>query len=162
VRDGQPSPHRPRLVVSRSTCPPISPPHPHVNSFVLGPAVINTPEKTPHNTHTIQGSVQGSGNVQGVAVRPDWPGQGSGQGGGVRYWTGGGCPAPDSPVPDGGRDVRYRKIEQRWQPRLRSTRRSTLETPLPVGQHSCCIRLRASPRTGTIPQVQVGKQLRCA
>jgi hypothetical protein len=35
------SPHRPRLVVSRSTCPPISPP-PHVNSFVLGPAVINT------------------------------------------------------------------------------------------------------------------------
>jgi hypothetical protein len=26
VRDGQPSPHRPRLVVSRSTCPPISPP----------------------------------------------------------------------------------------------------------------------------------------
>jgi hypothetical protein len=40
VRDGQPSPHRPRLVVSRSTCPPISPP-PHVNSFVLGPAVIN-------------------------------------------------------------------------------------------------------------------------
>jgi hypothetical protein len=40
VRDGQTSPHRPRLVVSRSTCPPISPPH--VNSFVLGPAVINT------------------------------------------------------------------------------------------------------------------------
>jgi hypothetical protein len=28
VRDGQTSPHRPRLVVSRSTCPPISPP-PH-------------------------------------------------------------------------------------------------------------------------------------
>jgi hypothetical protein len=45
VRDGQPSPHRPRLVVSRSTCPPISPP-PHVNSFVLGPVVINT------HTHT--------------------------------------------------------------------------------------------------------------
>jgi hypothetical protein len=41
VRDGQPSPHRPRLVVSRSTCPPISLP-PHVNSFVLGPAEINT------------------------------------------------------------------------------------------------------------------------
>jgi hypothetical protein len=35
-------PNRPRLVVSRSTCPPISPPPPHVNSFVLGPAVINT------------------------------------------------------------------------------------------------------------------------
>jgi hypothetical protein len=28
VRDGQPSPHRPRLVVSPSTCPPISPPPP--------------------------------------------------------------------------------------------------------------------------------------
>jgi hypothetical protein len=27
-RDGQPGPHRPRLVVSRSTCPPISPPPP--------------------------------------------------------------------------------------------------------------------------------------
>jgi hypothetical protein len=26
VRDGQTSPHRPRIVVSRSTCPPISPP----------------------------------------------------------------------------------------------------------------------------------------
>jgi hypothetical protein len=46
VRDGQPSPHRPRLVVSRSTCPPISPP-PHVNSFVLGPAVINTHRQDP-------------------------------------------------------------------------------------------------------------------
>jgi hypothetical protein len=45
VRDGQTSPHRPRLVVSRITCPPISPP-PHANSFVLGPAVINT--------HTLQ------------------------------------------------------------------------------------------------------------
>ena len=41
VRDGQTSPHRPRLVVSRSTCPPISP-LPHASSFVLGPAVINT------------------------------------------------------------------------------------------------------------------------
>jgi len=39
VRDGQTSPYRPRLVVSRSTCPPLSSP-PHANSFVLGPAVI--------------------------------------------------------------------------------------------------------------------------
>jgi hypothetical protein len=44
VRDGQTSPHRPRLVVSRSTCPPISSP-PHANSFVIGPAVIQ-------HTHT--------------------------------------------------------------------------------------------------------------
>jgi hypothetical protein len=44
VRDGQTSPHRPRLVVSRSTCPPLSPP-PHANSIVIGPAVIK-------HTHT--------------------------------------------------------------------------------------------------------------
>jgi hypothetical protein len=41
VHTGQTSPHRPQLVVFRSTCPPISPP-PHANSFVLGPVVINT------------------------------------------------------------------------------------------------------------------------
>jgi len=35
------SPLRPRLVVSRSTCPPLSP-SPHANSFVIGTAVINT------------------------------------------------------------------------------------------------------------------------
>ena len=38
VRDEQTNPHRPRLVVSHSTCPPLSSP-PHANSFV-GPAVI--------------------------------------------------------------------------------------------------------------------------
>jgi hypothetical protein len=41
VRDGQTSPHRPRLVVSRSTCPPLSPSL-HANSFIIGTAVINT------------------------------------------------------------------------------------------------------------------------
>jgi hypothetical protein len=46
VRDGQPSPHRPWLVVSRSTCPPLSP-SPHANSFIKGTAVINT-----HGGHT--------------------------------------------------------------------------------------------------------------
>ena len=40
VRDGQTSPHKPRLVVSHSTCPPLSYP-PHAHSFVLGTAVIN-------------------------------------------------------------------------------------------------------------------------
>ena len=39
VRDEQTHPHRPRLVVSHSTCPPLSSP-PHTNSFVIGPAVI--------------------------------------------------------------------------------------------------------------------------
>jgi hypothetical protein len=45
VCGGQPSPHKPRLVVSHSTCPPLSS-SPHANSFVLGTAVINT------HTHT--------------------------------------------------------------------------------------------------------------
>ena len=39
VRDGQTSPHRPRLVVSRSACPPLSP-APHANSFIIGTTVI--------------------------------------------------------------------------------------------------------------------------
>ena len=39
VRDGQTRPHKPRLVVSHGTCPPLSP-SPHVNSFVVGPAEI--------------------------------------------------------------------------------------------------------------------------
>jgi hypothetical protein len=43
VCGGQPSPHKPRLVVSHSTCPPLSS-SPHANSFVLGTAVINTHE----------------------------------------------------------------------------------------------------------------------
>ena len=47
VRDGQTSPHRPWLVVSRSTCPPLSP-SPHANSFIIGTAVLNVP------THTLQ------------------------------------------------------------------------------------------------------------
>ena len=41
VCGGQPSPHKPRLVVSHSTCPPLSS-SPHAHSFVIGPAVINT------------------------------------------------------------------------------------------------------------------------
>jgi hypothetical protein len=41
VPDEQTSPLRPRLVISRSTCPPLSP-SPHANSFVIGTAVINT------------------------------------------------------------------------------------------------------------------------
>jgi hypothetical protein len=41
VCGGQPSSHKPRLVVSHSTCPPLSS-SPHAHSFVLGTAVINT------------------------------------------------------------------------------------------------------------------------
>jgi hypothetical protein len=39
VRDEQTHPHRPGLVDSHSTCPPLSSP-PHANSFVIGPAAI--------------------------------------------------------------------------------------------------------------------------
>jgi hypothetical protein len=55
VRDGQTSPHRPRFVVSRSTCPPLSP-SPLANSFIIGTAVINT--------HTLRLS-------QGASLKPD-------------------------------------------------------------------------------------------
>jgi hypothetical protein len=51
VRDGQTSPHRLRLVVSRSTCPPSSPPPP-VNTFVIGTTVRNKPELI---TQTLRG-----------------------------------------------------------------------------------------------------------
>ena len=39
MRDEQTHPHRPRLVVSHSTCPPLSS-SPHAHSFLIGPAVI--------------------------------------------------------------------------------------------------------------------------
>ena len=39
VRGGKTSPHKPRIVVSHSTCPPLSS-SPHAHSFVLGTAVI--------------------------------------------------------------------------------------------------------------------------
>ena len=39
--DGQTSPHKPRLVVPHSTCPSLSA-SPPANSFIIGPAVINT------------------------------------------------------------------------------------------------------------------------
>ena len=47
VCGGQPSPHKPRLVVSHSTCPPLSS-SPHAHSFVIGPAVINTHTRGAH------------------------------------------------------------------------------------------------------------------
>jgi hypothetical protein len=40
VRDGQTSPHSPWIVISRNTCPPLSP-SPHATS-ILGTVVINT------------------------------------------------------------------------------------------------------------------------
>ncbi len=47
VCGGQASPHKPRLVVSHSTCPPLSS-SPHAHSFVIGPAVINTHTRGSH------------------------------------------------------------------------------------------------------------------
>ena len=40
MRDGQTSPHSPWIVISRNTCPPLSP-SPHATS-ILGTVVINT------------------------------------------------------------------------------------------------------------------------
>ena len=51
VCDGQTSPHRPRLVVSRSTCPPLFPPHPREH-LCIGTAVINTHGTAVTNTLT--------------------------------------------------------------------------------------------------------------
>ena len=72
VRDGQTSPRRPRLVVSRSTCPPLSPPT-HANSFVLGPAVINThtggiveEERRPWRHATEDGGYNSKTNLYGA------------------------------------------------------------------------------------------------
>jgi hypothetical protein len=64
VRDGQTSPQRPWLVVSRSTCPPLSPPH--ANSFVTGTAVINT--------HTPAPPWVGSRSPDGWDQIPRWAG----------------------------------------------------------------------------------------
>jgi hypothetical protein len=44
VPAGQTHPHRPRLVVSHSTCPPLSS-SPHAHNFVIGPAVIKHTRK---------------------------------------------------------------------------------------------------------------------
>ncbi len=53
VRDEQTHPHRPRLVVSHNTCPPLSS-SPHAHSFVIGPAVIKHTHRHLFNTHNLQ------------------------------------------------------------------------------------------------------------
>ena len=71
MRDGRTHSHRPRLVVSHSTCPPLSSP-PHANSFVIGPAVIK---------HTHRGAVdrfgipnpRESGSVIGADLQRSGP-----------------------------------------------------------------------------------------
>jgi hypothetical protein len=55
VCGGQPSPHKPRLVVSHSTCPPLSS-SPHAHSFVLT-AVINN--KTSREVRHPSGELNG-------------------------------------------------------------------------------------------------------
>jgi hypothetical protein len=57
VCGGQPIPHKPRLVVSHSTCPPLSS-SPHAHSFVLGTAVIitHTHSPSPHANSFIKGT----------------------------------------------------------------------------------------------------------
>jgi hypothetical protein len=55
VCGGQPSLHKPRLVVSHSTCPPLSS-SPHAHSFVLGTAVINTHHPVQYRTLSVRSS----------------------------------------------------------------------------------------------------------
>jgi hypothetical protein len=52
VRDGQTSSHMPRLVVSHSVCPSLSP-SPPAHSFIIGPAVINTTTQQPRVATTL-------------------------------------------------------------------------------------------------------------
>jgi hypothetical protein len=59
VCGGQPSPHKPRLVVSHSTCPLLSS-SPHAHSFVFGTAVINTQKPYCANHHSTQQLVSGN------------------------------------------------------------------------------------------------------
>ena len=86
---------RPRLVVSHSTCPPLSSP-PHANSFVIGPAVIKhtqsnsippylrTTKSTPSRQTTVSASTvckPGGGCISipctSVYRRPKWVGRSS-------------------------------------------------------------------------------------
>jgi hypothetical protein len=57
VRDGQTSPHKPRLVVPHSTCPSLSP-SPPAHSFIIGPAVINTHTHAPVDAHVTTNYLQ--------------------------------------------------------------------------------------------------------
>jgi len=65
---GQPSPHKPRLVVSHSTCPPLSS-SPHAYSFVLGTAVINN-NNNPHGKFHLAGVTPKSKVIQAGVPRP--------------------------------------------------------------------------------------------
>jgi hypothetical protein len=77
VCGGQPSPHKPRLVVSHSTCPPLSS-SPHAHSFVLGTAVINTHTcvvqftKSPHGLFNIRGLQQGESDSGHLGTAKNW------------------------------------------------------------------------------------------
>jgi hypothetical protein len=71
VCGGQPSPHKPRLIVSHSTCPPLSS-SPHAHSFVLGTAVIN-------NNAPPASEAQGQGPGLYSPHRNEWAGGASQQ-----------------------------------------------------------------------------------
>jgi hypothetical protein len=72
VCGGQASPHKPRLVVSHSTCPPLSS-SPHAHSFVLGTAVINNnslhPDSAGCSEHVIQKEGRGARGSAGEDAR---------------------------------------------------------------------------------------------
>ena len=65
---GTPSPHKPRLVVSHSTCPPLSSSS-HAHSFVLGTAVINTTHNSKVGLVTAKASaLRINLNIQGCSL----------------------------------------------------------------------------------------------
>jgi hypothetical protein len=70
VCGGQTSPHKPRLVVSHSTCPPLSS-SPHAHIFVLGTAVINN--NFSHSDSARRVRQISAGNSVRSSLRQHWP-----------------------------------------------------------------------------------------
>ena len=76
VCGGQTSPHKPRLVVSHSTCPPLSP-SPHANSFIIGnkqrQVCWGRIARTTRSVDVVQGTVtQGGGTVPRASRWKGW------------------------------------------------------------------------------------------
>jgi hypothetical protein len=71
VRDGQTSPHKPRLVVPHSTCPSLSP-SPPAHSFIIGPAVIKNTHSICKSWHLLYNAVGVRGGGRGSRDFCDW------------------------------------------------------------------------------------------
>jgi hypothetical protein len=67
VCGGQASPHKPRLIVSHSTCPPLSS-SPHAHSFVLDTAVINNKSLEAALSPARKSEKDGTSSIQVCAI----------------------------------------------------------------------------------------------